>query len=192
MKVAPLAALAAAILTLAPAAPAWASGLPPLGLRGGQGTFGIGAVQVAGDLAVRDGLTLGLAACTTPYFTSYGARAAITMAEGAHGAWGWLAAATLVPGSYFLPAQYALTVGPAVDWPLGPLRVRAHLGAGLVRQHVADWGPYAPYTAGSTPFGWRENYGLGVYPMIEAIVPIGANAELAFFGNQLVGLYGRW
>lgn len=197
-----LALLATAALVLGLAAPAAAGGLPSLDLKRGQGSVGIGAISVGGDVAVQDGLSVGLFGYNALlYYNMLTARTTWTGWTGPHGSFGvtGTGGAALIVGSYPGARVASLLVaGPVYESPPYWVRLRAYLQGGLfvLPNEVYDTGAYPIWSGepNGAPvlLGTRTDYNVAVLPGIEVVVPLGANAELTFLGNGLIGLYGRW
>ena len=196
-----LAALAIAAACGLGAAPAQASSLPPLDLRQGQGTVGVGFIQLAGDVAVLDGLALGLAGFGG--LTAAGAHGRLTKTLGGlgGGTFGLMAAVGPLQSVYTLgyptAGSFAALVGPVYESPRWWVRVRAALLPGVLvgTRDVYDEEGYFPGAypaAGSVMLSRDTLYTLGLWPVIELVVPIGEHLELTLLGNQIGGLYYRW
>lgn len=191
-----LAAIPLALAALLPAAPAAASSLPPLELRRGQGSVGVGFVQVTADVAIADGLTVGAAAFNGLTLTAVQGRACWTAARGRAGALGVMATAGPMRGGYNMgyatEGDFAALVGPVYESPPWFVRVRAALLPGLLpgARYVYDDDPDLEGPA--VLLSRDTTYHLGLWPVFEVVVPIGDHVELTFLGNQVAGLYGRW
>ncbi len=196
-------AVISAALALGPtSAPAAAGGLPPLDLKRGQGSVGIGAVSIGGDVAIDDGVAIGLLAYNSMlYWNVVTARATWTRMASPYGNLGFTVTggAALMGGAFpGIRTAPLLVAGPVIETPPGWVRLRASLQGGLLVEPrpLYDTGEYPQFYGG--PMGDpvvvanRTIYSLAVLPGIEVVVPLGENAELTLFGYNLIGFYGRW
>lgn len=194
MSISRLVAATLAATALLPAAPACASTVPPLDLRQGQGSVGLGMLQGTGDVAVADGLTVGATAWMVyPIDIPYQARMAWTLRRDQP--YGNLALAGVVGGSVsaYVGNPHVLTGFYWESWP-GWVRLRAGLlgGVGYVETRETESGIF-PRSAGPYPtLAVISGYSWMIQPAFEIVVPIGAHVELTLLGNALGSLYARW
>lgn len=190
---------AAALLAMAPGA--LASGLPPLDLEAGHGSAGVGWVLggpvAAIDVGVGGDLSLGLLTQNSDLLQNglspydlYGARA--TWAPW-HNGWGvslnggYRAVSAQAPKGATgeaRPGWYAM-VGPDYEYGWGWGKLRAQLGVGWVQQRSLS------YTLDGLITN-QDSGGIGVWPSLELIFPVGEHVEIALGGAGLASVYARW
>ena len=184
------------------AAPAAAGGLPPLDLARGQGSIGIGALSLGGDVALADGLSVGLLAYNSLLYTNIvAARGTWTQGKTPFGTLGYMATGGLglTAGAYAGTRNAPfLVAGPVIEASGGWFKLRLALQGGLLIE------PRPLYDTGDVPFwggdlagapvvlGTWTHYQLAVLPGVEVAFPLGSHVELTLFGSNLAGIHGRW